>query len=135
MTLKELSQLYWLNREIEMDTKRLEELEAKSGGLASPSLSGMPHGNEVSSKVEREAVEIASLKWIIESKRKRCIAERNTLEQFIAAIPDSLTRQVFTLRFVNGLDWNQVAEHTGNKNTANTVKKICYRYLDEINNA
>lgn len=27
MTIKELSQLYWLNREIEMDKRRLEELE------------------------------------------------------------------------------------------------------------
>ena len=27
MTLKELSQLYWLNREIELDQKRLEVLD------------------------------------------------------------------------------------------------------------
>ena len=30
MTLKELSQLYYLNREIEMDQRRLHELEAKA---------------------------------------------------------------------------------------------------------
>lgn len=28
MTIKELSQLYWLNREIEEDKRRLDELEA-----------------------------------------------------------------------------------------------------------
>lgn len=40
MTLKELSQLYYLNREIEMDQRRLRELEAKA-------LPGGPghHGN------------------------------------------------------------------------------------------
>ena len=30
MTLKELSQLYYLNREIEMDKRRLQELEVKA---------------------------------------------------------------------------------------------------------
>ena len=30
MTLKELSQLYYLNREIEMDKRRLQELEAQA---------------------------------------------------------------------------------------------------------
>ena len=30
MTLKELSQLYYLNREIEMDQRRLRELEARA---------------------------------------------------------------------------------------------------------
>ena len=134
MTLKELSQLYWLNREIEMDTKRLEELEAKAGGLASPSLSGMPHGNEVSSKVEREAVEIASLKEIIESKKKRCLVERRILEEFIATIPDSLTRQIFTYRFVNGLQWGQVAASIGGNNTADGVRKICNRYVKKLEN-
>ena len=29
MTLKELSQLYYLNREIEMDKRRLQELEVR----------------------------------------------------------------------------------------------------------
>ena len=30
MTLKELSQLYYLNREIEMDKRRLQELEVRA---------------------------------------------------------------------------------------------------------
>ena len=41
MTLKELSQLYYLNREIEMDKKRLLELEARAVSCSSD-LSGMP---------------------------------------------------------------------------------------------
>ena len=50
MTLKELSQLYYLQREIAMDECRLEELEAKlqPGGM---NLSGMPHGTGVADKV------------------------------------------------------------------------------------
>ena len=40
MTLKELSQLYYLNREIEMDKKRLLELEARAVSCSSD-LSGI----------------------------------------------------------------------------------------------
>ncbi|MCD8086474.1 MAG: hypothetical protein LUF28_09195 [Clostridiales bacterium] len=36
MTIKELSQLYWLNREIELDTQRLEELQRSAEAPRSP---------------------------------------------------------------------------------------------------
>jgi hypothetical protein len=132
VTLKELSQLFWLNREIEEDKKRLAELEAKVGGLASPSLSGMPHGGDNSSKVEREAVEVVTMYELIENKKKRCELERVRLLSYIDTIPDSLTRQIFTLRFVDGLCWEQVAASLGG-NTVDSVKKTCYRYIKQSN--
>lgn len=134
MTLHELSQLYYLNREIEADKARLEELRGKTGAPASPSLSGMPHGSgDNRSKVEREALEVVSLEHLIESKIKKCEAERLSLETYINTIPDSLTRLVFIYRFVNGLPWEQVAANIGGGNTADGVKKICYRYIDRVN--
>ena len=50
MTLKELSQLYYLNREIEMDKRRLQELEVKALPGAQV-ITGMPHGPGVTDKV------------------------------------------------------------------------------------
>ena len=50
MTLKELSQLYYLNREIEMDQRRLRELEARALPGAQV-ITGMPHGTGVVDKV------------------------------------------------------------------------------------
>lgn len=135
MTVKELSQLFYLNREIEMDTKRLEELRANVGSLASPSLSGMPHGGDNQSKVEREAVELAALEAMIVAKKKRCIAEQLRLENYIQSIEESITRQVFTYRFINGLPWEQVAACIGGGNTQDSVKKCCYRYIKYRNQA
>ena len=128
MTLKELSQLYYLNREIEMDRKRLQELEAQAVSIT-PNLSGMPHGSGVSDKVGRYAAEIADLKGIIEAKHQQCLYERSRLERYIADIDDSLIRQVLTYRFINGLPWEQVAACTGVGNTAAGVKMMCYRHL------
>ena len=132
MTLKELSQLYYLNREIEMDKKRLQELEVLAVSI-SPNLTGMPRSPGVSDKVGRYAAEIADLKGIIEAKHQQCLYERSRLERYIASIDDSLIRQIFTYRFVNGLPWLQVAACIGGKNTADSVRMMCNRYIKATN--
>ena len=134
MTLKELSQLYYLNREIERDKQRLEDLKTRACSLSGPNLTGMPGGGSFSgSSIDRQIAEIVDLESIISAKIKQCLHERNRLERYIADIPDSLTRQIFTLRFINGLSWLQVAYHIGGYNTEDSVKKICYRFIDREN--
>lgn len=131
MTLKELSQLYYLNREIKADQKRLEELNGMIGAPSTPPISDMPrapHG--VDSKVERLAAEIVDLQAIIAARQIQCIHERARLERWINDIPDSLTRLIFTYRFVDCLSWAKVAEAVGGGNTEGSVKMICYRHLD-----
>ncbi len=159
MTLKELSQLYYLNREIEMDKERLvildTEINTDEGQLAdlervasspsTPNYDGMPkspcYGNKIENAVERidslvESVkrkkalrrEIAST---IQAKQTLCLAERSNLERYIADLPDSLLRLIFTYRFIDGLTWNQVSCNIGVRTTEESVKKMCYRYLNE----
>ena len=122
MTLQELSQLYYLNREIEMDQRRL-----------SPSLTGMPSGGGEQDKVGLYAAEIADLRGIIEAKHQQCLYERNRLERYIAGIEDSFLRQVFTYRFVNGLPWKQVAACIGGGNSGDGCRMMVTRYLEEEN--
>ena len=132
MTLKELSQLYWLNREIEQDKKRLEELRAQSS-ISAAKLTGMPRSGAVEgSSIDRYIAEIVDLEAIISAKLIQCLHERNRLERYIADIPDSLTRQIFTLRFINGLSWLQVAYSVGG-NTESSVRMLCTRYIEQEN--
>ena len=129
MTTKELSQLYYLNREIEDCQKKLAELESQRG-VSALNMDGMPHAKGMKkSQVERLAAEIVDLKAIIHAKQIECIHERNRLERYIAEIPDSITRQVFEYRFANCLPWEQVAAHMGGDNTGESVRKRCNRYL------
>lgn len=130
MTLKELSQLYYLNREIEMNQRRLRELEARALPGAQV-ITGMPHGSGVADIVGRYAAEIADLRGIIEAKHQQCLYERSRLERYIADIDDSLLRQIFTYRFVNGLPWLQVAACIGGNNTADSVRVACNRYIEK----
>lgn len=161
MTVKELSQLYWLNREIELDQKRMNRLEGEIRRLqdevaalerrassTSPNLTGMPKApNSDGGKIERYVSEIVDKQQllnqkidlrdacmgVIRSKQLLCLTERKKLETYITGIPDSFLRQIFTLRFISGLPWFQVAMHLsdGEKDsvTEDSVKKQCYRYL------
>ena len=130
MTKKELSQLYWLNREIEMDMHRLKELEAMASAPKAQKLDGMPHNAAYGDTLARIVADIDALKELLAAKQQQCIHERSRLERYITGIPDSLTRQIFTLRFVNGLSWCQVAVHIGG-NTEDSVRMICDRYLKQ----
>lgn len=130
MTVKELSQLYYLKQETEKDKMRLEELESQIG-IRSPVQNGMPHGAGSASVTEQLAAEIVDLRAIISARQLQCLHERNRLERYISSIPDSLTREIFKLRFVDGLPWASVASVVGGAMDIDdsTVRKICYRYL------
>lgn len=157
MTVKELSKLYWLNREVELDRKQLASLEAEiesdkqelaalrreMDGLTASKLDGMPRGTDVHSPVENTVEHVLKLEtslqrkhelWVnltarISTRQTLIILERDRLEQFIDTIDSSYIRQIFTLRFVNGLQWGQVAASMGEGFLADSLKKACYRYL------
>ncbi len=128
MTLKELSQLYYLNREIEMDQHRLRELEAKALSGAQV-ITGMPHGSGTVDKVGALVAEMADVWEMIEAKLQRCLQQQVSLEKYISGIDDSLTRQIFTYRFVEGLSWENVADKIGKGYTAVSVRQIACRYV------
>ena len=131
MTLKELSQLYYLNRELETDKERLAALRASASAPGSPRYDDMPKSQGFENRLERYIAEIVDLESIIQAKITRCLHERNRLERYIAEIPDSLTRQIFQLRFIKGLNWVQIAFSVGGGNTDEGVRKRVYRYLGQ----
>lgn len=128
MTKKELSQLYYLNREIAQEKRKLTELEASATDI-SVKISGLPHVGGISNKTAL-AAEIADAKAIIEAKVNLSVVEYNKLNRYIAGIEDSLIRQIISLRYVNGLSWVQVAMSIGGGNTDKGVQVFLQRYLD-----
>lgn len=133
MTVKELSQLYWLNKEIDLEKEKLKELEREACSATSPNLTSTSFGGAASGcgKPERYVLKIIELQTEIEKKYQQRIEERKRLEKWIGDIQDSLLRQIFTLRFIKGFTWAQVALHIGGGNTEAGVKMLCYRYLDK----
>lgn len=52
-----------------------------------------------------------------------------TVAAWIDTIKDVPTRTIFRLRFIHGMTYTQAAKTIGGRNTANSVKIYCYRYL------
>lgn len=124
MEVKELSQLRFLNMEINQLKQRRQELISRAEKITNV-ITDMPRGGQ-GLDVKDELIDLIDL---IALKEKQCIIEQRRIERFIACAPDSLTRQILALRFVNGLSWRQVAFSVGGGNTEDSVKKTAYRYL------
>ena len=128
MTKKELSQLYYLNREIEENQRRLQELMAFAEGKA-VEITGMPKASGIYDIIGDCAAEIADLKNIIALNTQRCWYELSRLRRYIDSVEDSQMRMILTLRYVNGLKWQQVAFSIGGGNTADSVRLAHDRFL------
>ena len=130
MTVKELSQLYYLNREIEKEKNHLRELEAAATD-GTTKITGMPHAAGLADKAALWSA-IADARAVIEAKISLSVVEYNRLTRYIASVEDSFMRQVLTLRFVDGLSWRQVARGVGGGNTDDSVRKAVNRFLTDL---
>lgn len=120
VTLRELSGLRNLQREIRLDTERLARLDSTlypSARLRSDY------------KSAENDFKIAEIRRVIVEKRERCLEERLRLEKYISSVDDSLVRMAMTLRFLEGMHWRAVAMRIGGGNTEDSVKKMVYRYI------
>lgn len=52
------------------------------------------------------------------------------LEMFIRNIPDSFTRRIFRMRFIDCYTWNKIAILIGGNQTGDSIRKIVTRFLD-----
>lgn len=112
MNKKELSQLYYLNREIEEQQRRLQELESLATSCTS-FITGMPKAQGVVDRLASYVAEIADLKSLLELNLQKCFYELNRLNRFINTVEDSQMRMILSLRYINGLTWQQIAFSIG----------------------
>ena len=122
MTKKELSQLYYLRKEIKEQQRKLSELEALATNCTA-NVTGIPNGNGISDKIANYATEIADLKSLLDLNLKKCFYELNRLDRFISSVKDSEMRIILTLRYSQGLTWQQVAQNMGVLGDGSTEKK------------
>lgn len=129
MTKRQLSQLYWLKKEIARYEQRLAELRQMRDHIGS-SCSGGGHSGVAESRTERLGMEIADLEAIIAAKKIQRIHESAVIERYIAEIPDAYTRLIFRLRYVDCMSWVKIAM-TLRGTTAEAARKAVTRYIDK----
>ena len=129
MDKKELNQIYYLEKEIDMWRKALSRIQSRSL-LPSQEITGMPFGSGISDKVGNLATSEVDIKNKIEELQKKVYEEQYRLLKYIETIEDSLMRQIMYHRHVLCMKWNEVAMTIGGGNTEDSVRKAHDRFLE-----
>ena len=129
MTLRELSELKHLELIIQTEEERLARLE-ESLGLKSPALTGMPSAPGARDKIGETVPKIIEQKEQIEQAVLFYTQQREKILRYINSVTDVRIRLILIHRFINDMTWNEVADAMGGKETEDTVKKACYRYVE-----
>ena len=127
MTKDRLSQLAWLKLEIEELANRIRKIEGALSGRTSR-IDCMPWLGGAKDFVGDLVPELSSLTDKLEDRRKRAMEEFSDLQAFINQIDDSQVRLIFSMRYLYGYSWHQVAWRLGG-NTADSVRMVHNRYL------
>ncbi len=133
MTKEELRQIRHLKREIILIKDQIEDLKAvlvmdKVRG-SQPEWPYIEHDITIKGLAGRDLRQVATLKERLERRVDDLVTMVLKINKFVETIDDSLLRQVITLRHVQGLTWDQVAEKIGG-NTADSCRKMHDRYLE-----
>lgn len=127
MTLERLKNLYHLQNEIDLLQQRIDALKGEAEQITQK-LSHAPGGN-TDDKLGKIIAEYVDLEQELLNMRVTQIAEKKDITRYINSIQDSQTRIIFWLRFVDHLQWEQIALRLGGINSAENCRKIVYRYI------
>lgn len=131
--LKEREDLYKRIGKLECQIDRIEQEGAVidkvmggEGGLQPFKIEGFPYPEYTKKKM-----------WL--NKNRAILKEREEkinnllceIEEYISTVDDSIVRLIISYRVVENMDWNEVADNIGGGNTADSVKKMYYRYVDK----
>lgn len=123
--------------------KRIAEIEAGEtvkdkvkgglGGIQNFNIEGMPTKEYSDKKTELYIKKrlLAERKEMLSLLELDSMRQINQVEKFIKAIKDSHIRRIVSLRVVNGMSWNEVADSMGGGNTEGSVKMAFQRFMEQ----
>lgn len=137
MTKQQLSQLRYLRQEIALLKNQIASAEPQTThDKVKGSMTEFPY---ILQDIKVYGVDIAGYETrqkIRKDRLRRRLAELEKLveelESFIAGIEDSLTRQAIILKYVQGMEWEQVAVTIGGGNKADSLRKRVERFLKKL---
>ena len=128
MTSKQLDQVFNLTRE----KRELEKMLLEIPDITAVRYDSIGVSNSgISSPVQKIAEQREKIRELISMKLAEIsVAEREILEN-IFSINDSQIRRIMRLRHIELKSWLQVANAIGGNNTADSVRKMHDRFLQE----
>lgn len=123
--------------------KRIAEIEAGEtvkdkvkgglGGIQNFNIEGIPtkEYNDKRTELYIKKRLLAERKEMLSLLELDSMRQINQVEKFIKGIKDSHIRRIVSLRVVNGMSWNEVADSMGGGNTEGSVKMAFQRFLEQ----
>ena len=115
-------------RQIEKIKEEGNVIDTVSGGSGNTQhfkIEGFPYP-----EYSRKKTLLYARKATLASLEMELLETLNQVEEFIASVDDSRMRRIITLRFIENLSWNKVADRIGGGNTEDSVKKAFYRFME-----
>ena len=110
---------------IEDEGNVIDSVCGGSGGIQHFKIEGFPYP-----EYSRKKTLLYARKATLASLEMELMETLNQVEEFIASVEDSRMRRIITLRFIDNLSWNKVADRIGGNNTEDSVKKAFYRFME-----
>lgn len=134
---EKLKQIRFINSEISVIESQITNLQPITS--ADKVAGSSPYFPYTAMSFYIEGVDVEDYNRRTEKLKCRLIKKKNELlelqeeiQNFVDGIEDSLTRQIITLRFINCLSWNEIADKIGASSSSESVRKISERFLKNI---
>ena len=111
---------------IEKDGNVIDKVRGGEGGLQSFKIEGFPYP-----EYNRKKTLLYARKATLVELEMELLETLNQVEEFIASIKDSHIRRIISLRIVDNLSWNKVADRIGGGNTEGSVKMAFQRFMEK----
>ena len=133
MTRKNLEQIYYLSKQLEVWQRKLNDIQADVA-LSPRVLDGMPYSktNSTGDPTQAKAIKLAEVSKIVEGKIAEIKYAIFEVEEYLAKIDDPLISQIIEFRCRDLMTWDGVAMMVGGNHTAESVRQIYHRYVNNL---
>lgn len=111
---------------IEEEGNVIDSVCGGNGGIQHFKIEGFPYP-----EYSRKKTLLYARKATLSSLEMELLETLNQVEEFIAGVDDSRIRRIITLRFIDNLSWNKVADRIGGNNTEDSVRKAFTRFMEK----
>ena len=106
----------------------IDSVKGGYGGIQRFVIEGFPNDN-----IELKRGLLRIRKMNLDLLDNRILAQINEIEAFMLSVQNSQIRMIVRLRYIENLQWDDVASRFGPGYTEDSVKKTFYRYLEREN--
>lgn len=124
MTVKELNQLYWIDKRITSLRQELVQISDL------PAMSGNGHSGGISAPAESIALQKEKYKALLDDELLKFETARVEITAFIASVNDYRMQQILYLRHVKLCSWVRIGIEMGG--TAESVRKMHKRFIENL---